>query len=179
MAFVDHLSFILQLASIAGSGLSIVFAVILLSVQVNFGVVLFYVLIVFFCVLMIIAEVRVFPIFRYCAFMLTIWGKGLMFLFLGFFEFRDRGVGLAAAVLLWIMFVVYVTLFFFVRIKTSLPLMQKTAPPEFETTQADYFPGPPTPDDPAVAVTAELNDGSAEAPPQVDDIGADSEAPAP
>jgi hypothetical protein len=114
---------------------------------------------------MIVAEVHAFPVFRFVAFLLTIWGKGLMFLFLGFFEFRNRGVGLAAAIVFWALFAACVVLFFVIG-TTAAPLTQKESPPEFATTDADYSPDAPA-DNANASATAPLDDGAADAPPPV------------
>jgi hypothetical protein len=134
------LPFAIQITTIVASMLGIIFALVLVFDDANFGGVIFYAFIMFSCLLVILSEIYVVTLMRYVAFILTIWGKGMMFLFLGFFEFRAEGVGLAAAIIFWLLFIVYVTLFFVVG-STAPPLLQKQTPPQFETSEADYYSG--------------------------------------
>jgi hypothetical protein len=175
MAGLDTFAFALQFATIIGGGLGIIFAALLISEHVDFGGVIFYLFAIFFCVLIIMSEIHAFPIFRYTAFILTIWGKGLMFLFLGCFEFRTGGVGLVAAILLWVMFILYIVLFFVLG-KSSLPLTQKKTPPEFETKEADYYSEAPPPDEVNPSTTEPLDDGTADEPMKVSGPEADAVA---
>jgi hypothetical protein len=69
---------------------------------------------------------------------LTIWGKGVLFLFLGFFIFATHGFNLFVAIFFWAVFVAYVILFFFAD-GSSVPLIQKNSPPNFEVSEADYY----------------------------------------
>jgi hypothetical protein len=84
------------------------------------------------------SELYVLPFFKFLTFTLTIWGKGLVYMFLGFFVFDTSGVGLFAAIVFWILAVLYVIMFFIAGI-ASLPLLQKNIPPQFQTCANDYF----------------------------------------
>jgi ABC-type transport system involved in multi-copper enzyme maturation permease subunit len=107
-------------------------------VDANVGGIIFDVFLILFCLAIILSEIYVFEGMRYFAFILTIWGKGLMFLFMGFFEFRSAGIGLAAAIFFWVLFVVYVILFCIVG-SSAPPLVQSNNPPEFQISDADYY----------------------------------------
>jgi hypothetical protein len=132
-----NLPFAIQISTILGSTLGVIFAIIFM-VNSNLGGVIFFIFVILFCVLVILSEVYVITPMRYTAFILTIWGKGMMFLFLGFFEFSTTGVGLAAGIIFWLLFIVYVAVFFVIG-STAPPLFQKETPPQFETTEADYY----------------------------------------
>ena len=53
--------------------------------------------------IVIACELYIFEFFKYFAFVLTFWGKGLLYLFMAFFLFAPSGIGLVAAIIFWIM----------------------------------------------------------------------------
>jgi hypothetical protein len=137
MGFECNLSFGVQIATIIASVFGII-AYIIYLVHGNLGGVITAIFGLLFCLLLIVSEVYVFNGMKYVAFVLTIWGKGVMFLFLGFLIFARSGYPLFTAIFFWVMFVAYVVLFIIAK-GTSPPLMQKNSPPEFEVSEADYY----------------------------------------
>jgi hypothetical protein len=95
---------------------------------------------IIFGLLVILVEVYVLPQFKYIAFLLTMWGKAATYLFMGFLVYANSGLQLAAAIVFWVLFVVYLIVFFVTK-SSSPPLLQKGLPPSFATTEGDYYQG--------------------------------------
>jgi hypothetical protein len=144
MSVLDIPRFV-QIMSICGGILGVIFGFVLLIEQLRFLTVIFYGFVILLFSLLILTEIYVPEIFKYAAFLLTIWGKGVMFLFLGFFEFTNHGVGLAAGIIFWSFFVVYQILHFVIG-KSALPILQRQIPPIFELNTEDFFAGETVPD---------------------------------
>ncbi|KAH0792821.1 COPI associated protein [Histomonas meleagridis] len=77
----------------------------------------------------------------YFAFIITFWGKGIMYLFMGFFIFsKSSTFAIVVAVIFWCLFVLCVISFFFAK-GSSAPLLQKGEPPSFDLSSADFYGG--------------------------------------
>ncbi|KAH0789744.1 COPI associated protein [Histomonas meleagridis] len=68
-------------------------------------------------------EVYVFKFFGYFGFLLKLWGKGLMYLFMGALLFATSGFGLACAIIYWACAVIYGILGIFFPVSAP-PLLQ-------------------------------------------------------
>jgi hypothetical protein len=138
MAITCNLAFAVQILTIIAGIWGIIVAIIFVITESDLGGIIFNAFLMLFCCLLIMSEIYVAAIMRYVAFIQTIWGKGCFFLFMGFFEFRQQGVGLAAAISFWILFILYVILFCVIG-GTAPPLTQTNNPPQYETTEEEYY----------------------------------------
>jgi hypothetical protein len=130
--------FVLQILTIVFGGCAAGIAIWLLLKSVSLGGVIVTVFQVLFCALVIASELYVPEFYKYFVFLITVWGKGLMFFFIGFFICQRSGFGLFTALGCWGVCVFYV-IWHFISAKASPPIFQKDNPPDFVVTSADYW----------------------------------------
>lgn len=76
-----------------------------------------------FCLFLLCIELYIFSFFKYFGFILKMWGKGLMYLLVGALFFQTKGIGLGAAIVFWVLAVVFGILSYFLPV-ASLPAFQ-------------------------------------------------------
>ncbi|OHS98249.1 COPI associated protein [Tritrichomonas foetus] len=142
MGFKFNVPFILQCFSIACGIFGIIVAIVHMAELFSIGQLILSLFAIFFSLVIIACEVYVMDFFKYFAFMLTFWGKGLSYLFMAFFLFQKRGIGLAAMFIFLALFIFYIIAYFVFKNKgVSCPLLQKNSPPQFQTVNSDYYEG--------------------------------------
>jgi hypothetical protein len=144
MAMTLDVNLVMQMICLSAAIFGIVCAVIR-SVEIlgdlgshNWGALIAMIFVVIFCLFLLLVEVHVFNFLKYFAFLLTVWGKAIMYIFLGLFLYESEPLGLAAAIIFWFFFVLFIVLVF-IGARPAPPLTQKTNPPNFETHSEKYF----------------------------------------
>ncbi|KAH0790931.1 COPI associated protein [Histomonas meleagridis] len=85
-------------------------------------------------------EVYVFQFFRYFALILKVWGKAIMYFFIGALLFSTHGFGLACTIIYWICAVGYGIVAWFFPVPAP-PLLQggfKGAEPEIQLSYTEF-----------------------------------------
>lgn len=86
-----------------------------------------------FGLVLLCAELYVFPFFGYFTFIVTSWGKTFMYFFMGFLMFDKGGFGIVVAIVCWILAVLLFIAGFIVK-ATAPPYFQKGGPPDLQVT---------------------------------------------
>ena len=132
------LGLIIQFVAIVAGVLGIACSLYCIFKYFSVGGLILSIFTIIFCLIIIAVEVYIFEFFKYFAFILTFWGKGIMFLFMGFFIFSRDGFQLTCAIIFWVLFIIYVISFFIAKSSTK-PLMQKEGPPQFTFSSSDVY----------------------------------------
>jgi hypothetical protein len=94
-----------------------------------------------FCAALVCVEVYAFPFFKYFGVLLKMWGKAIMYLFVGALLYWNSGFGLACAIIYWILAVAFGIAGYFFRF-ASLPLMQRAGnPPDVGVSSSQIYEG--------------------------------------
>ncbi|KAK8891663.1 hypothetical protein M9Y10_028883 [Tritrichomonas musculus] len=135
---IEILSTILQYVAIAAGVFGIIVAFVCIFKYFSVGGLIVDIFVIFFCVCIVLSELYIFDFFKYIAFIVTFWGKGILYLFMGFFLFSSHGIGLVAAIIFWALFALYLIVGFLVK-HYNPPLFQKNNQPNFSVSEQDYF----------------------------------------
>ena len=135
---IEILSTILQYVAIVAGVFGIIVAFVCIFKYFSVGGLIVDIFVIFFCVCIVLSELYIFDFFKYIAFIITFWGKGILYLFMGFFLFSSHGIGLIAAIIFWALFVLYLIVGFLVK-SYNPPLFQKNSQPNFSVSEGDYF----------------------------------------
>jgi membrane protein insertase Oxa1/YidC/SpoIIIJ len=138
---VCNLNLILQSICVTAAAFGIVCAIVLFVEALDYGSegsAIAMVFVFIFCLFLLLVEVHVFNFLKYFAFLLTVWGKAVMYIFLGFFLYAHTSLGLAAAIIFWVFFVLFIVMVL-LGAQTAPPLTQRNNPPQFETHSEKYF----------------------------------------
>ena len=138
MGFKCNLNFALQIFSICAGVFGVIMGIVMIFEYFSIPSVILDAFVIFFSLCIIFSEVYVFQFFKYIAFIITFWGKAILYLSMGFFLFSTHGIGLVAAIIFWALTVFYIIVAIITR-SASPPILQKNKQPEFESTDADYF----------------------------------------
>lgn len=132
------LGLIIQFIAILAGVLGIVCSLYCIFKYFSVGGLILSIFTIIFCLIIIAVEVYIFEFFKFFAFILTFWGKGIMFLFMGFFIFSRDGFQLTCAIIFWVLFVVYLISFFIAKSSTK-PLFQAGGPPSFTFSSNEVY----------------------------------------
>lgn len=133
-----NLNFILQIVTIIAGAFGIIVAIVCICSWFSVPGLILDIFVIFFCLCIIFSELYVFSFFKYIAFIATFWGKGTLYLFIGFFLFSTSGIGLAAAIIFWALFIFYIIVAVITK-TSSPPLLQKNSQPNWSVSNEDYF----------------------------------------
>jgi hypothetical protein len=95
---------------------------------------------IIFCLTLISVEIYVLPFFKYFGFLLKLWGKGLMYVFVGGLLFWNYGLGLACAIFYWIMAIIFGIIGIFFPVGAP-PLAQRAARPDVAVSSSEIYEG--------------------------------------
>lgn len=90
-----------------------------------------------FGLILLCAEIYIFQFFAYFTFICTAWGKTFMYLFMGCLMFNQKGFGLVAAIVCWILAILLFIAGFIVK-ATAPPLFQKNGVPDLSVATTVY-----------------------------------------
>lgn len=139
MAWKCNLNCLVQWCSILVSCYGIGASVASMILFPSLGGVILYAFVILFCVMILFTEIYVCPLFKYATFIITFWGKGVLYLFIGFFLFSLGDIWrIISACIFWAMFGFYIAVHFITK-SASPPLCQKGSAPSFEVTNEDYY----------------------------------------
>ena len=139
MAWKCNFNCLVQWCSIFVSLYGIGASVASIILHPSLGGIILYAFVILFCVMILFTEIYVCSLFKYAAFIITFWGKGILYLFIGFFLFDTGDIWrIISAVLFWAMFALYVGVYFVTK-SSSPPLCQKNSKPTFEAKNDDYY----------------------------------------
>ena len=137
------LACIFQIIAICVSLFGIIAAIVLMVIAaVDFVGAVRHIFTILFCAALLLIELYIFSFFKYFGFLLKCWGKGLMYLLVGALLFQTSGLGLFAAIVFWILAVVFGIIAYFLPV-TALPLFQGgvcgKSPPDVSVTANDVY----------------------------------------
>ena len=133
-----NLNAFVQWCSIIVGCFGIAVSIALIITEPSVGGIILCAFTILFSVMIVFSEIYVCGLFKYASFIITFWGKGILYLFIGFFIFSTDLLRLVSAVIFWAMFIVYII--FHCKTKSSSPpLCQKNKKPNFEAKQEDYY----------------------------------------
>lgn len=144
--FKFNVAFVTQIFSIIAGALGVVVSIMYMfgyGGRFSFDRLILGLFGVIFSLIIIAAEIYVFDFFKYFAFILTFWGKGMMYLFMGFFLLNTSGFGIFVSIVFFALFLLSLCVHFILKKKgVSQPLLQKGAKsPKFKATASDYYDG--------------------------------------
>lgn len=137
---IEILSTILQYLAIVAGVFGVIVAFVCIVKYFSVGGLIVNIFVIFFSVCIVLSELYIFDFFKYIAFIVTFWGKGILYLIMGFFLFGGEAIQIIAAIVFWVLFILYLVVGFLVK-QYNPPLLQKNSQPTFSISEADYFDG--------------------------------------
>ena len=143
MAFQCTVQFSFQVIALVAALFGIIAGFITMFTGGSNGFILFIrgVYTIIFALVLGLIEVYVFSFFGYFGFLLKLWGKGIMYLFVGALLFATSGFGLACAIIYWACAVIYGILGIFFPVSAP-PLLQggfRGYPPEIHVSSSEIY----------------------------------------
>ena len=95
--------------------------------------------VIVFSIFLISAEIYIFSFFKYFAFILTNWGKSILYLFIGALLYNSNYlINLICSFLFWLLFIFFILMEFYVG-KVSIPLYQKEDLIDLDVKTNEFF----------------------------------------